>query len=347
MTAPPHTTPHRRATARLATLVAVLLTAFAAVFAGTAPADAVTPWQEADHNASTPDSPAMAYYRGSNVEAIRGQDNALWFNVDGGPFNRIGGVTYAAPAITVFRDELWLFQTGQNGDLWAQTLANPNEPNHRRWYWSSPIQFRTQNIGGSGSAVRNNLSPAIAASPDLLFIVAVGANERIYQATMGINRNFSPWSEVPGGARTESAAAAATSPDSRLTVLHRGTDNRIYRQGLYYRYWQWDNNWQQIRNTNTNAAPSIAYNGHENLMAVGWRDANSGQVLTCETLTYAAEATAPQGVPRGNNVASPSAPRLDSEPGGVGVTIRGGNFYDVGGHYFRNNVIYYIHNYYG
>ncbi|MFE6049265.1 hypothetical protein ACFQ6N_00740 [Kitasatospora sp. NPDC056446] len=328
-------------------MVAVLLTALAAVFASTAPAGAVTPWQEADHNASTPDSPAMAYYLGSHVEVIRGQDNALWFNVDGAGFNHIGGVTYAAPSITSYRGELWIWHTGQNGDVWGQNLANPGEPNHRRWYWNRAIQFSTQNIGGSGSAGRSNLSPAIAASPDLLHFIVVGANERIYHATMGVNRNFSPWSELPGGARTESGAGASTSPDNRLTVLHRGTDNRIYRQGLNVRYWQWDNNWQQIRNTNTNAAPSIAYNGRDGLMVQAWRDAGTGQILTSESLTYAAESTAPQGVPRGNNVASPSAPRVDSEPDGVGLTIRGGNFYDVQGHYFRNNIIYNIHNYYG
>ncbi|MEV7597242.1 hypothetical protein AB0O91_07585 [Kitasatospora sp. NPDC089797] len=196
-------------------------------------------------------------------------------------------------------------------------------------------------------AVRPDLGPAVAASPDLLHFIAVGANERIYHATMGVNRNFSPWTELPGGARTESAAGASTSPDNRLTVLHRGTDNRIYRQGLNFQYWHWDNNWQQVRNTNTNAAPSIAYNGHDNLMVQAWRDAGTGQILTSESLTYAAESTAPQGVPSGNNVTSPSAPRVDSEPDGVGVTIRGGNFYDVQGHYFRNNIIYQIHNYYG
>ncbi|MEV7597243.1 hypothetical protein AB0O91_07590 [Kitasatospora sp. NPDC089797] len=133
MTARPRTPSRLRRSSRLATLVAVLLTALAAVFATTAPAGATTPWQEADHNGSTPDSPAMAYYRGSNVEVIRGGDNALWFNVDGGGFNHIGGVTFGAPAITAYRGELWIWHTGQNGDLWGQTLANPGDSNHRNW----------------------------------------------------------------------------------------------------------------------------------------------------------------------------------------------------------------------
>ncbi|MFB7911225.1 hypothetical protein ACFC1T_32800 [Kitasatospora sp. NPDC056076] len=346
MTAPPRTPLHRRRASGFVAAVTVLLAALAAVFASTAPAGAVTPWQETNHNGSTPDSPAMAFYAGSNVEVIRGQDNNLWFNVDNGDFNHIGGVTYAAPSITVFRGELWIWHTGQNGDVWGQNLANPGESNHRRWYWNRPIQFSTQNIGGSGSAGSPTLSPAVAASPDLLHFVVVGANERIYHATMGVNRNFSRWTELPGGARTESGAGASTSPDNRLTVVHRGTDNRIYRQGLNFLYWQWDNNWQQVRNTYTNAAPSVAYNHHDDRMVLVWRQASSGQVLAAEISTTSADASIPQGVPNGNNVASPSAPRVDSEPDGVGLTIRGGNFYDVRGNYYRNNIIYNIHNYY-
>ncbi|WP_031068987.1 hypothetical protein [Streptomyces sp. NRRL WC-3742] len=73
---------------------------------------------------------------------------------NGRPFHRIGGVTYAAPTFTSFRGRLWTWHTGQNGDIRGQTLADPGEPNHHRWRWSSAIPFRTQNIGGSGSAVR-------------------------------------------------------------------------------------------------------------------------------------------------------------------------------------------------
>ncbi|WP_158844947.1 hypothetical protein [Streptomyces sp. NRRL WC-3742] len=52
-------------------------------------------------------------------------------------------------------------------------------------------------------------------------------------------------------------------------------------------------------------------------------------------------------MPRGNNVISPSAPRVDSDPDGVGLTIRGGNFYDIQGNHYRNDIIYYITDYYG
>ncbi|MFJ8476945.1 hypothetical protein [Kitasatospora sp. NPDC094011] len=82
-------------------------------------------------------------------------------------------------------------------------------------------------------------------------------------------------------------------------------------------------------------------------MTEAWRDAGTGQVLTSESVTYAAENTAPHGVPRNNNVTSPSAPRVSYGPNGVDVTIRGGNFYDIQGNYHRANAIYVYYGYPG
>ncbi|MFI6155530.1 hypothetical protein ACIBCA_22915 [Kitasatospora sp. NPDC051170] len=52
-------------------------------------------------------------------------------------------------------------------------------------------------------------------------------------------------------------------------------------------------------------------------------------------------------MPRGNDVTSPSAPRVDSEPDGVGLTVRGGDFYDIQGNHHRNNIIHHITDHYG
>ncbi|MGV9349628.1 hypothetical protein ACWDSD_33515 [Streptomyces spiralis] len=283
-------------------------------------------WENWDSNATTPDTPVTASLRGVTVQVIRGGDNALWYQVHGyrNAFTRIGGTTYAAPALTQFHDTLYLFQTGQDGNLWYQTIVNPyNSPGS--WTWSSAHQVSGQSVGG----IRTSLRPSIASDGNNLHVVAVGNNERIYQGTLN-GSTFGGFSEIPGGGRTESGASASTSPDGRLGVIHRGTDNRIYIQWQNLGTGQWEGSWRLQTGTNTNAAPCITYISVSGQLLETWRDANTGRVEIAEVSPGQAYLPWIEDAP--DQVITSAGPSASPSPnGGVTVNINGGNFYDVRG----------------
>ncbi|MFJ2394473.1 hypothetical protein ACIOTI_17190 [Streptomyces sp. NPDC087843] len=319
----------------------MIIAALAAVFAGSVAAHASSGWFTTDANGSTSDTPAEAIFRGSQVTAIRGaSDNALWFNVNNGGYTRIGGTTFSAPALSEFNGDLYLFQTGQDGNLYYQTIANPGSP-HASWHWTS-----TRAIPGPTSAVRTTLRPAVASSGDQLHIIAVGNNERIYHSALSTSGRVAPWTEVPGGARTESGPAASTSPDGYLMVVHRGTNNLMYSQRGVVATGVWDGSWSQLPHGTTSSAPALSFNGHDGRMVEAWRDANTGIIQTSESSTRGVDQT--NAINAANNVTSPSGPGLAYEDDGVGLAIRGSNFTDVQGNlnmYYGH--IYINNNYYG
>jgi hypothetical protein len=255
---------------RVVSAVALIFSIVAALSAGTGQGQArasSSGWYEADPNGSTNHSPAMADYNGHIVSVIHASsDNSLWWNVDSGPYHRLGDI--------------------------------------------------------------------------------VGANEHIYHGAMDANGTFYPWTEVPGGGRTEFGAAVTTSPDGHITVVHTGTDGNIYSQRGIPGTGTWDGYWSQMPGT-TDTSPAVTYNQRNNDLDIGWRTQGNGQVEVIEASTSsAATYGSPHGVPAWDNVTSPYAPGLTSEgAAGIGVTISGSNITDVAGDYFALGHVY-IFNFY-
>ncbi|MET7522607.1 hypothetical protein ACWEAF_44525 [Streptomyces sp. NPDC005071] len=315
----------------------MIIAAFAVAFTTSGAAWASSGWGVTDPNARTIDTPALALFRGSQVDAIRGEDNALWYNVGvniggSGVYHRIGGTTYAAPALSEFNDNLYLFQTGQDGNLYYQTLANPDEA-HASWRWSS-----ARSIPGVPGGVRVTLRPAIGSSGNQLHIIAVGNNERIYHSALFPNGSWSgSWTEVPGGARTESGPAVSTTPDGYIVVEHRGTNNLMYTQWGDIATGVWAGSWVQQRSGTTTHAPALSYNGHDNRLVQAWTEPD-GRVMTSESSTRGVDQTV--AIPAANNVTSNSGPGLAYEGNGVGLTIRSSNFTDIQNMIIVNNYYY-------
>lgn len=322
----------------------MMIASIAAVFVSSGAAQASSGWYTPDANATTQDTPAEADFDGHHVVVNRGgSDNALWFDHDNGPFTRIGGTTFTAPAITEFNNQLYLFQTGQDGNVWYQVMGH-NAAGQPTWTWSSAREIP----GPSGTGVRTTLRPAIASSGNQLHIIVVGNNERIYHAALYPNNSWSgSWTEIPGGARTESGPSATTTPDGWLVVAHRGTNNLMYQQRGFISSGVWDGSWTQLPHGHTSHAPAIAYNGADGRIVEAWVEDDDGDtVMTSESSTWTVDQT--NAIHAANNVTSPSGPSLSYEGDGVALGLRGNNFTDVQGdlHMVQNH-IYLNLNYYG
>jgi len=331
--------------AKPVSILAMMIAAIAAIFIGSGVAQASTGWQTPDPNATTQDTPAQAWWRGHFVVVNRGgSDNALWFNHDGGPFTRIGGTTYAAPAITEFNNTLYLFQTGQDGNLYYQTMGLDGN-DQPTWAWSSAHAIP----GPAGTGVRVTLHPAIASSGNQLHIIAVGNNEHIYHSALYTNNAWSgSWTEPPGGGRTESGPTATTTPDGYLMVGHRGTNNLMYTQRGVISTGQWDGSWTQLPHGHTDHGFALTYDGADGRIVEAWAQDDDGDaIMTSESSTRGVDQT--NAIHAADNVPSPSGPALNYEGGnGVGLAIRGSNFtYAAGNLNMYQNHIYINNAYYG
>lgn len=319
---------------RTASALAVIIAAIAAVFFGSGAAQASTGWFQPDPNATTSDTPAAAYFHNSQVVAIRGTDNALWYDVDNGPMHRIGGSTLTAPALTEFGGNLLLFQTGRDGGLWYQGLTNV-DASHSTWSWSGATPIP----GPPGTGIRTSLRPAIASSGDQLHIIVVGNNEHIYHSALRLDGSWSGWQEIPGGGRTEHGPAASTSPDGYLMVIHAGTNNVQYVQRGRISTGAWEGSWSPMPYGRTTSAPALTYNPHDGRMVEAWRDADGDVIMTSESSTRGVDQINVRNIE--GDVVSPSGPGLAAQ-GNAGLTvfIQGGNFYDVQGDLFQYGGVY-------
>ncbi|MFE5140356.1 hypothetical protein ACFRDV_22210 [Streptomyces fagopyri] len=319
-----------------------MIAAIAAVFASSGGAQASSSgWFSPDANATTQDTPAEAEFNGHHVVVNRGDgDNALWFDHDNGPFSRIGGTTFTAPAMTVFNDQLYLFQTGQDGNVYYQVMGL-NAADQPTWAWSSSHRISAP----SGTGVRVTLRPAIASSGDQLHIIVVGNNEHIYHSALYTNNSWSgSWTEVPGGGRTESGPTATTTPDGYLVVEHRGTNNLMYQQQGNVGTGVWAGSWTQLPHGQTNSAPAISYNGADGRIVEAWRDAGTGVIQTSESSRWTVDQTNPVNTP--GNLTSPSGPSASYDDGnGVTLGIRGANFTNIDGDYHENHIYLHYHIY--
>ncbi|WP_394841082.1 hypothetical protein LZC95_28905 [Pendulispora brunnea] len=180
-------------------------------------------WNQVSRNARTHRSVAAANWGGREWYFVRGDDRTIWFSANGQDFTRHphGGRTDAAPAAVVFHNTLYVFHTGEGGDIWYSFLTSQGWTAWQRVPGSDTQHFRTTE------------SPTVAASERYLYLLGMRDNERIAISASDNGSRWANWDEPPGGARTLSAVGAAAAHNNSdgvdaLVVAHRGTNEGVY-----------------------------------------------------------------------------------------------------------------------
>lgn len=174
-------------------------------------------WSEVPGNGRTLSEPALSELERSPVKVVRGTDNGIHFNVDGG-WNRIpDGSTFSRPGVamkSVFglpttRDHLHVIVRGTDDGL-----------HHNIFDGSSWEGWRE--VPGQGLTLT---APAVANFGGDIFLTVKGTDDALH-----VNRwdgSWEGWKAVPGGGLTPSAPALA-SFSGNLYLMVRGTNDGIH-----------------------------------------------------------------------------------------------------------------------
>ncbi len=168
----------------------------------------------------TPNTPAVVSVPGHTIRIVRGTDGRLYWSDQMGDFVPIPGAwrTPFAPTAVVYRGILWVFIRGNSDNrLYYARLTDAGNNTWSPW------------TGIPGAASLG--SPSAVELGQTLHVYYTGTDYRIYHAEYEDRWHFTG-QEVAGMGRSESPPTAVRYDytDAQIMLLHRGTDNRIYRQ---------------------------------------------------------------------------------------------------------------------
>lgn len=190
---------------------------------------------------TTPNTPAVVSVPEHTIRVIRAADGTIRWSDQMRDFIPIPGGwrTPFAPTAVVYRGILWVFirGSGQDRNVYYARLTDAGRNTWTPW----------NSIPGAASLG----SPSAVQLGQTLHVYYTGTDNRIYHAQYEDRWHFTG-QEVPGMGRSESPPTAVLYqyPNTQIMLLHRGTNNRVYRQ-----VWNPLNNtyngWQVVGNMQT------------------------------------------------------------------------------------------------
>jgi hypothetical protein len=177
-------------------------------------------------NQSSSRAVATLNFNGLDIYAYDANDNTgrIWYSVGGGSPLVVGGNTFtrAAPALVEFNNQLYIFHTGIDGQIYWDTLSPQGTFNGN---WRQVPGGVTQT---DGQVVNTSTRPAVTVADNQIVIAAVFGDGHMRWNTMDTSNNTHGWGDIGGNGVTSHDISILTLDDNFLLVIHTGTDGHIY-----------------------------------------------------------------------------------------------------------------------